>query len=94
MYARGISFAPVDLYKSHAVNFLPCDEGIRPPLNALGGMGENVALSIQEAREQAPFKTIDDLKQRTTVTRSVIDIMLENHCLDGIPESDQIGLFD
>ena len=94
MYARGISFTPIDLYKSHAVNFLPCEEGIRPPLNAIGGMGENVAKSIQEAREQAPFKTIEDLKQRTTVTRSIIELMQQNHCLDGLPESDQVSLFD
>ena len=94
MYARGIGFTEIDLYKSHAVNFLPCEEGIRPPLNAIAGMGENVAKSIQEAREQAPFKTIEDLKQRTTVTRTVIELMQKNHCLDGIPESDQVSIFD
>ena len=94
MYARGLKFAPIDLYESHAVNFLPCEDGIRPPLNAIGGMGENVAKSIQEAREKAPFKTIDDLKQRTTVTRSIIDLMQEYHCLDGLPQSDQVSLFD
>ena len=94
MYARGISFTPIDLYKSHAVNFLPCDEGIRPPLNAISGLGENVALSIQEARENGPFKTIEDLKHRTTLTRTNIEMMQQIHCLDGIPESDQITLFD
>jgi DNA polymerase-3 subunit alpha (Gram-positive type) len=57
-------------------------------------MGENVAKSIQEAREQAPFKTIEDLKQRTTVTRSIIELMQQNHCLDELPESDQVSLFD
>ena len=94
MYARGYCFTPIDLYKSHAVNFLPCEEGIIPPLNALGGMGENAAKSIAKAREEAPFKTIDDLRQRTSVTRSIIELMKKNHCLDDIPESDQVTLFD
>lgn len=39
MYARGISFVPVDLYRSHAVNFLDVEEGILAPLNALPGSG-------------------------------------------------------
>ncbi len=94
MYARGLTFTPIDIYKSHAVNFLPCEEGIIPPLNALAGMGENAARSIQEARKNGPFKTIEDLKQRTTITRSIIELMQKNHYLDGIPESDQVTLFD
>ena len=94
MYARGLTFTPIDLYKSHAVNFLPCDEGIIPPLNALVGMGENAAKSIQEARENGPFKTIEDLKQRTAITRTTIELMQKNHYLDNLPESDQVTLFD
>ncbi|MDY3928735.1 MAG: PolC-type DNA polymerase III [Clostridia bacterium] len=94
MYSRGLNFAPIDLYKSHAVNFIPCEEGIRPPLNAIPGLGENVARSIQEARESAPFKTIDDLKKRTTATRTNIEIMQQFHCLDDLPESDQVTIFD
>ena len=94
MYSRGLTFAPIDLYKSHAVNFIPCEEGIRPPLNAIPGLGENVARSIQEARETAPFKTIEDIKKRTTVTRTNIETMQQFHCLDNIPESDQFTIFD
>ncbi len=94
MYARGFTFAPIDLYKSHAVNFLECDEGIRPPLNALPGLGENAAKSIQEAREQEPFKTIEDLRKRTSITRTNIELLQANHCLDDLPESDQVTIFD
>ncbi len=94
MYSRGLKFTPIDLYKSHAVNFIPCEEGIRPPLNAIPGLGENVARSIQEAREIEPFKTIEDLKKRTTATRTNIETMQQFHCLDDIPESDQYTIFD
>lgn len=94
MYARGISFCPIDLYKSHAVNFLKCEEGIRPPLNALPGMGANAAKSIANAREQGEFTTIEDLSRRTSVTKSIIELLKRYHCLDGIPESEQVSFFD
>lgn len=95
MYARGFDFTPIDLYKSHAVNFLPCGEySIRPPLNAIPGLGENVAKSIQDAREAEQFKTIEDLKKRTTATRSNIELLQQFHCLDDLPESDQVTIFD
>ena len=94
MYARGIEFVPVDLYRSHAVNFQDVEEGILAPLNALTGMGENAARSIMEAREQGPFKTVEDLRLRTGITKSNIELLQENHCLDGLPDKDQVSLFD
>ena len=94
MYSRGIEFLPVDLYKSHAVNFLDVPEGILPPLNALPGMGENAAKSISEAREKGPFKTIEDLRLRTGITKTNLELLQENHCLDGLAEQDQVSLFD
>ncbi len=94
MYARGINFVRVDLYKSHATDFLKTDEGILPPLNALPGMGENAAKSIMEEREKAPFKTREELRIRTGVTKTVMELLEDNHCLDGIPERDQVTLFD
>jgi DNA polymerase-3 subunit alpha (Gram-positive type) len=94
MYARGINFAPIDLYKSHATDFLPVDEGILPPLNALPGMGENAAKAIMEARKQGPFKTVSDLKERTGITKTVAELLDEYGCFDGIPDLDQVSLFD
>ena len=94
MYARGINFLPIDLYKSDAVNFLDLPEGILPPLSALPGMGENAAKSIAEEREKGHFRTVEDLRQRTAVTKSVIELLDENHCLDDLAEADQMSLFD
>ena len=94
MYARGINFVPVDLYKSHATNFLSTPEGIRPPLSALPGMGENAARSITDEREKGPFKTIEDLHLRTGITKTNLELLQQNHCLDDLPESDQVGLFE
>lgn len=94
MYERGIEFEPIDLYESDAVNFLDVPEGIRPPLNALPGMGSNAAKSIAEARKNGRFKTIDDLRHRTGITKTNIELLAENHCLDDLAESDQMSLFD
>jgi len=38
MYARGIKFLPIDIYKSDAVKFKIEKDGLRPPLNALQGL--------------------------------------------------------
>ena len=94
MYARGINFEPVNLYKSDAVNFLDVPEGILPPLSALPGMGENAAKSIAEERAKGRFKTVKDLSRRTGVTKSVIELLQKNHCLDDLAEADQVSLFD
>lgn len=93
MYARGIKFLPVDLYESDAVRFRIQGGGIRPPLNSLPGLGANAARAIAEAREQGGFISVDDLKIRAKVSRSVIEILQQSGCLDGIPESSQMSFF-
>ncbi len=93
MYARGIAFLPVDLYKSDAVKFTIQGNGIRPPLNSLPGLGDNAARAIAEARAQGEFVSVDDLKIRAKVSRSVIEILQQSGCLDGIPESSQMSFF-
>lgn len=94
MYARGIVFDKIDLYKSHATDFIQTEDGIRPPLNALPGMGENAAKSITEARAAGEFRTKEDLRLRTGITKTAIEILEQNGCLDGIPERDQVSMFD
>lgn len=94
MYARGINFLPVDLYRSDAINFLDVPEGILPPLNALPGLGANAAKSITDARANGKFRTIEDLRQRTGATKSIIELLQQNHCLDDLAEADQVSLFD
>ncbi len=93
MYARGVGFIPIDLYKSEATNFVPTPDGILPPLNALPGMGDNAAKAIVEARKDGEFKTIEEFRVRTGATKTIIEMLVEEGCLD-IPETDQVSLFD
>jgi DNA polymerase-3 subunit alpha (Gram-positive type) len=93
MYARGIKFLPVDLYKSDPVKFLITTGGIRPPLSALQGLGLAAASAISKAREEGEFLSVEDLRIRAGISKAVIEILAENGCLEGLPESNQLTLF-
>ena len=94
MLCRGIKLAPVDLERSDATNFqLLSDTLIRMPFNALPGLGEAAAHAIVEAREQSPFISVEDLKNRGKVSQSLIDLMRECGCLKDLPETNQTTLF-
>ncbi len=94
MYARGINFVPVDLYKSHATDFLQVEDGILPPLSALPGLSENDALSITAEREKGEFRNVEDLRLRTGIGKNPINILEENGCFDDLPDADQVSLFE
>ena len=92
-YARGIKFLPISLEKSDARAFLPENGGIRMPFLSLGGLGENAALNIIDARNESPFFSVEDLQIRGKVSKSVIDILRKNHVLDTLSETDQLSMF-
>ncbi|WP_278381821.1 PolC-type DNA polymerase III, partial [Clostridium tyrobutyricum] len=93
MYKRKIKFLPVDIYKSDAVKFLIEDEGIRIPINALQGIGENAAKNIVKGREQGEFISKEDLKMRGKASKSAIEMLDVHGCLKGLPETNQLSLF-
>ena len=93
MYSRGIDFLPIDLYSSDAEKFLAVEKGILPPLNALQGVGTAAARNIVESRKQGTFMSIDDLRIRAKASKTVIEILNEQGCLEGLPESNQLSLF-
>jgi DNA polymerase III subunit alpha, Gram-positive type len=99
MYERGIRFLPIDLYKSHATKFLVEEEGLRPPLNSIAGMGnvaaEGIYNAVQEAiQENKPISSIEDLRKRAKIGNSAVDSLKKFGCLNGLPESDQLCFFD
>lgn len=93
MYLRGFTLEKVDLYRSDAQKFVILENSLLPPLSALEGVSAAMGKSIAAAREGRPFSSIDDLKARTGVSRTAIDILKAHGCLDGLPESDQMELF-
>ena len=93
MYERGLKFLPIDLYKSDATKFIPEEEGIRPPLNSIPGLGTVAALGIAEARKEGKFMSIDDMKIRSKIGDSVADLLKKFGCLEGMSQSNQMSLF-
>ncbi len=93
MYERGINFLPIDLYKSHATKFVMEDDGIRPPLNSLPGLGTVAAMGIDEAKKDGKFMSIDDMKIRSKIGKSVIELLDSAGCLKGMTQSNQMSLF-
>ncbi|WP_300262026.1 PolC-type DNA polymerase III [Clostridium sp.] len=93
MYKRGLNFLKVDLYKSEATKFKIEEDGIRPPLNALQGVGDNAAKSIVECRINGEFISKEDLRLRSKVSKTVIETLDNHGCLEGMQESNQLSLF-
>jgi DNA polymerase III subunit alpha, Gram-positive type len=93
MYLRGLKFTDVDLYKSDAIKFLITKDGILPPLNSLEGIGKQAAKIIAEERKNGKFLSIEDLRNRTRISKTVIEILKQHRCLQDIPESNQLSLF-
>lgn len=93
MYLRGLKFTDVDLYKSDAIKFLITKDGILPPLNSLEGIGKQAAKIIAEERKNGKFLSIEDLRNRTRISKTVIEILKQHGCLQDIPESNQLSLF-
>ena len=93
MYERGINFLPIDLYKSHSTKFRIEEDGIRPPLNSIPGLGTVAAEGIEEAKKEGKFMSIDDLKIRSKVGKSVVELLEKAGCLKGMSQSNQMSLF-
>ena len=93
MLARGIEVLPVDLYRSDAKKFLVEDGKIRLPFLSLGGVGESAANSLAEARSKGKYLSIEDLRARSKVSKSVIETLAGAGVLAGLPESSQMTLF-
>lgn len=69
-------------------------KGLMPPLSSVDGLGTNAAIGIANARVDGKFTTIDNFRERTKVNKTVLSLLREVGILDGMPESDQISLFD
>ncbi len=94
MYERDIKFLPIDLYKSHATKFLVEEDGLRPPINSIAGMGPIAAEGIFSAAQEKPFNSIEDVRKRAKIGNATIDLLKKFGCLNGLQESDQMCFFD
>lgn len=94
MVERGYEFKMVDIYKSDAKDFIIEENSLLAPFRAINGLGENVAKQIVIAREEQPFLSKEDLATRGKVSKTIIEYMDENGVLEGLPDENQLSLFD
>ncbi|MCR5673895.1 MAG: PolC-type DNA polymerase III [Lachnospiraceae bacterium] len=94
MYARGFEFMPIDLFKADAHKCLIIDGKIMPRLDCIDGLGDKAADGVTEAAAQGRFLSLDDFCDRTKVSKTVTDHMVELGILSGLPRSNQLSLFD
>jgi DNA polymerase III subunit alpha, Gram-positive type len=95
MQQRGLDFLPVNLYQSASSQFLKADSGhIRPPLKAIPSISAAMAESIVQSRKNGPFKTRDELMRRTGLGQAAVEALAVAGCLEDLPESAQMDLFE
>lgn len=94
MYARGFEFEKIDLFKVAAHKFQIVGNKLMPALSTIEGLGDKAADGVVDAALDGPFLSKDDFRQRTKVSKTVIDLMEDLGILGDIPESNQFTMFD
>ena len=94
MYARGIEFLPVDLYKSKAKKCVIEDGKIRLPFTSINGLGETAAIKLEEARQDGEFISIEDIKQRAGLSKTVIESLKKCGAIKNLNETNQMSFFN
>jgi len=96
MVKRGFSFKPIDLYKSQAKDFI-IDEDKKSlilPFIVVESLGDSVAETVIQARQDKPFISKQDVKDRTKLSATIFTKLEELGTFDGMIEKNQMSLFD
>ena len=93
MNLRGVHMLPIDIYQSEAADFRIVNGRILPPINSLPGVGLSAAEALVAARADGPFISQDDMVRRK-VSKSVVEQLKLAGCLNHIPETSQVTLFE
>ena len=94
MNYRNIELAKPNVLTSNAKFFtITEDKKIQLPLIAVDGLGESVAEKIVSEREKDPFLSLEDLTKRTKLNKTVLKILEDYECVEGIQKENQGKLF-
>lgn len=96
MFDRGYRFSNIDLELSDATRFLPHPNDkkvIIPPFSCIDGLGESVAVTVVEARNEHPFISKEDVIKRTKLNNTHIKTLSMMAVFDHLQEENQLSLF-
>ncbi len=93
MNLRGIELLPIDLYKSKATKFTIEDGKLRPPFNAIAGLGDTAARQLEEGGRAGKYLSREELVKRTRINNTLLEKLDELGCLGDLPKTDQVSLF-
>ena len=91
MNLRGFELLPVDIYRSHAKDFVIEDGKLRPPFESVAGLGESVALLIEKGKEGGEYSSKEDFAIRTKANTGILEKLDALGCFKDLPDTDQIS---
>jgi len=95
MNLRGIELLPIDVYKSDATQFLIEGNALRPPFDAIPGVGAGQAIAICERRKPgAHYATIEDFANETGANTGIVAQLEQCGAFGDMPKNKQISLFE
>ncbi len=94
MVSRGVEFLPPRLGVSDPLKFRVESGKVRVPLGAIGGFGDGAAKILDQEYRERPYDTIEDVRSRGRANNTAIEALKNLGVLDGIPESNQMSLFE
>ena len=93
-YLRGLDFAPIDIYESHATKFLIKDGKILPPFVAISGLGESAAWDIMDGRKGKQFLSIEEFSLACPkASKTHIQMLKDAGAFGALPDTSQVSFF-
>ncbi len=96
MHKRGFTFKNIDINLSDSRDFLISEDekSLILPFITIDGLGSKVANSVIKARLEKPFKSKDDIKERTGLSKTLFTKLDMLDVFDELPDNSQMNLFD
>ena len=94
MYARGIKFEPIDIYKVKTDRFQIINGKLMPALNTVEGLGGMAADAVVKEAAKGEFFSIDDFRERTRIGVKTIDKMKALGLFGDLSQSNQLSIMD